>query len=62
MLTGYKTYIIAAVLLIGAALKFANIEIPGFTDHADAGSLLTVALGLVFARNGAKTEVKKLDE
>lgn len=61
MLAGYKTYIVAAFLIAAAALKMiAGIEIPSLTDTTDPGFLITTALGLVFARNGAKTEVKKL--
>lgn len=62
MLTGYKTYVVAAILLLVAALKFMGIEVPGVSDNSDPGALITMALGLIFARTGAKTEVKKLDD
>ena len=60
MLQGYKTYIVAVVLVVIAALKFMGIEIPGVSDNTDPGALISVALGLVFARNGSKTEVDKI--
>jgi hypothetical protein len=60
MLQGYKTYIVAVVLVVIAALKFMGIEIPGVSDNSDPGALISVALGLVFARHGAKTEVDKV--
>lgn len=59
MLSGYKTYIVAAVMLLIAALKFMGIEVPGVSDNSDPGALIAMAFGLVFARNGAKAEVKK---
>lgn len=62
MLQGYKTYIVAAVCVALAALKFLGIEVPGVTENTDPGTLITMALGLVFARTGAKTEVKKLND
>lgn len=62
MLSGYKTYIVAAFLVLAAGLKMiAGIEIPSLTDTTDPGALITIALGLVFSRNGAKTEVKRLE-
>ena len=61
MLTGYKTYIVAVVLLALAALKFIGIEVPGVSETSDPGALITMALGLIFSRIGAKTEAKKIE-
>lgn len=52
MLSGYKTYITAAVMVIIAGAKmFLGVDVPGFTG--DPGTLITAALGLIFARIGA---------
>jgi len=57
-LTGYKTYIVAVILVILAALSAIGIPVPGF--DMEPGAAVTMALGLVFSRNGAKTEAKKI--
>lgn len=57
-ITGYKTYIVAAVLLLIGALSFLGITIPGF--EGDPGLTISTAIGLIFGRVGARTEVRKL--
>ena len=52
ILVGYKTYITAALMLaIGVASLF-GITIPGFSDP---GTLITGAVGLIFARLAVPT-------
>lgn len=58
MFQGYKTYIIAAALVVLAALSALGFAVPGF--EMEPGAAITMALGLIFSRNGAKTEVKKI--
>lgn len=60
MLTGYKTYITAGLMVALAVAGLAGISVGDY--HPDPASLIMAAIGLVFARNGAKTEVKKLVE
>lgn len=56
-LQGYKTYIVAVALIILSTLHILGIDIPGVDPDA---LNLGAAIGLIFARNGAKTEVKKI--
>lgn len=59
-LTGYKTYILAALLLLLGGVEFVGIDVPGFTMSPQEA--IGLALGFIFARNGAKTEVKKISD
>lgn len=60
LLTGMKTYIVALILILVAGLNAVGIVVPGF--DMDPGAAIAMALGLIFARNGAKTEIKKLED
>lgn len=56
-LKGYKTYITAILIVLAAAAEqFLGVDLPGF--EMDVGTAVAVALGLIFARNGAKSEAK----
>jgi hypothetical protein len=57
LLTGWKTYILAALLILLGAAEFLGIDVPGFTMSPQEA--FGLAIGFIFARNGAKTEVKK---
>lgn len=57
MLTGYKTYITAGLMVALGAASIFGINIPGFT--ADPGTLIMSALGLVFARNATANATGK---
>lgn len=57
MLTGYKTYLTAGLMIIVAAASLLGVNIGDY--HPDPIALFTAAVGIIFARNGAKTEVKK---
>ncbi len=57
MLSGYKTYITAGLMLLVGVAKVAGFPIPGF--DVDPGALIGPALGLIFARLGATAEGKK---
>ena len=53
-LAGYKTYIVAAAMLLTGAAGLLGIDIPSFTGHAP-GSLVMEALAFLFLRQGLKT-------
>lgn len=57
-LSGYRTYIIAALIIAVGGVETLGIDIPFVT--ATPAELFTYALGLVFARNGSKNDVKKI--
>lgn len=61
MLTGYKTYASAAVLVIMAiySIVFGDLPLVGHVDPGSAIMALLSGLGLTFARTGAKTEAAK---
>lgn len=56
-LAGYKTYLVAAVLLAIGALGVVGIPIPGF--EGDPGYAFATAIGLITGRAGAKSDVNK---
>ena len=53
-LTGYRTYIIAAVMLLTGLCGLLGIDVPTFTGHAP-GSLVMEALAFFFLRQGLKS-------
>ena len=57
-LSGYKTYIIAAAMLLTGIAGLLGVDIPSFTGQAP-GNLLMEALAFIFLRQGMKTEVGK---
>lgn len=58
ILSGYKTYILAAIILVCAAAEtFLGVDIPQF--NMGLGEAFTVALALVTGRHGAKVDVAK---
>lgn len=57
-LLGMKTYIVAALLILLAAVEFIGIDVPGF-DLAPQETI-AIAVGLIFARTGAKTEAARV--
>lgn len=54
-LSGYRTYIVAALMLLTGIARFAGIDIPA-VDGGSAGSLILEALAIIFLRKGLKTE------
>ncbi|HEX4296495.1 MAG TPA: glycosyl hydrolase 108 family protein, partial [Devosia sp.] len=55
-LSGYKTYIVAAAMLLTGLAGVIGIDIPNFTGTAP-GSLVMEALAFFFLRQGLKTNV-----
>lgn len=58
MLSGYKTYIIAALMLVLAGLNVVGIDVPG-VPPIDLGTAILTALGLFTARQGARSDAAK---
>ena len=58
-LSGYKTYILAALILISSAAEtlIPGLDIPGYS--MGLGEAIMVALALVTGRGGAKADVNK---
>lgn len=58
LLSGYKTYIVAAAMAIFAIAGLLGIEIPSFEGQAP-GNLLMEALAIFFLRQGVKSAAGK---
>ena len=53
-LSGYKTYIVAAAMLLTGVAGLLGVDIPNFTGQAP-GNLVMEALAFLFLRQGLKT-------
>ncbi len=56
LLSGYRTYIVAAVMLLVGLAGLVGIDIPTFDGHPPA-SLVMEALAFIFLRKGLKTDI-----
>jgi lysozyme family protein len=56
LLTGYKTYIVAALMLLIGIAGLLGIDVPTFDGHAPA-SLVMEALAFIFLRKGLKNDI-----
>lgn len=56
LLSGYKTYIVAAAMLLAAIAGLLGVDIPAF-DHTAPGNLLMEALAFIFLRKGLKGDI-----
>lgn len=56
VLTGYKTYIVGAAMLVAAAAQLLGVDLPAFDGHS-AGQLAMEAFAILFLRKGLKTEI-----
>ena len=56
LLSGYKTYIVAAVMLLVGVAGLLGVDIPSFDGHAPA-SLVMEALAFIFLRRGLKSDI-----
>ena len=52
-LDGFKTYLIAAAMVLAAIGQLVGVDIPSFDGHA-AGQLLMEGLAILFLRRGIK--------
>lgn len=55
-LSGYKTYIVAAFMLIAGLAQVLGIDLPTL-DSGSAGHLIMEALAVIFLRKGLKSEI-----
>jgi len=55
-LAGYRTYIVAAAMLLTGVVGLVGVDIPSFTGQAP-GNLVMEALAFFFLRQGLKTGV-----
>ncbi|HHB82048.1 MAG TPA: hypothetical protein ENK61_01120 [Devosia sp.] len=55
-LTGYKTYIVAIVMLLVGIGQMLGVTIPGF-DGQTSGQLIIESLAVLFLRRGIKNEI-----
>lgn len=53
-LDGYKTYLIAAAMLLAGLSQLVGLDLPSFDDEA-AGHLIMEAFAIIFLRRGIKT-------
>ena len=56
ILSGYRTYIIAAMMVLTALAQFAGVDLPGFADQS-AAQLLMEGLAIIFLRKGIKSDI-----
>lgn len=52
-LVGYRTYLIAAAMILAAATQLLGVDLPSF-DGQSAGDLLMQAFAIIFLRKGMK--------
>jgi len=53
VLDGFKTYIVAAAMVLAALGQLVGVDIPSFDGHA-AGQLLMEGMAIMFLRKGMK--------
>lgn len=56
LLSGYKTYIVAAAMLLAGLAGLLGVDLPAFDGHAPA-SLVMEALAFIFLRKGLKNDL-----
>ncbi|MET3896723.1 lysozyme family protein [Devosia sp. UYZn731] len=56
ILSGYKTYIVAAFMLIAGLAQMLGIDLPTL-DSSSAGHLIMEALAVIFLRKGLKSDI-----
>lgn len=57
MLTGYRTYVIAALMLISGVAQLLGVDLPTLEGQS-AGQLIMEALAIFFLRRGIKADIK----
>lgn len=58
ILSGYKTYIVAAFMLLAGLAQLLGIDLPAL-DGGGAGNLMLEALAIIFLRRGLKGDIGK---
>ncbi|MET3926174.1 glycoside hydrolase family 108 protein [Devosia sp. 2618] len=56
LLSGYKTYIVAALMLLAGVAQLLGIDLPAL-DGSSAGHLIMEALAVLFLRKGLKGDI-----
>lgn len=59
MLAGYRTYIIAAMMLLAGVCQAVGIDLPSF-DGQSAGQMVMEALAIIFLRKGVNSQANQL--
>jgi lysozyme family protein len=57
-LSGYKTYIVAALMLLAGLAQMLGLDIPAM-EGSSSGSLMLEALAILFLRRGLKGDISK---
>jgi len=52
-LVGYRTYLVAAAMILAAVTQLLGVDVPSF-DGQSAGNLLMEAVAIIFLRKGMK--------
>lgn len=52
-LVGYRTYLVAAAMILAAITQLVGVDVPSF-DGQSAGDLLMQAFAVIFLRKGMK--------
>jgi len=52
-LVGYRTYLVAAAMILAAVTQLLGVDVPSF-DGQSAGDLLMQSFALIFLRKGIK--------
>lgn len=52
-LVGYRTYLVAAAMILAAVTQLLGVDVPSF-DGQSAGDLLMQAFAVIFLRKGIK--------
>lgn len=58
ILSGYKTYIVAALMLLAGLAQMLGLDLPAL-EGGSAGSLILEALAILFLRRGLKGDIGK---
>lgn len=58
LLSGYKTYIVGAAMLIAALAQLLGVALPAL-DGQSAGDLLMQGLAIIFLRHGVTNAANK---
>lgn len=58
MLNGYKTYIVAALMLLAGIAQVLGIDVPAMDGNA-SGQMIMEALAVIFLRKGLKGDIAR---
>ena len=56
VLSGYKTYIVAALMLLAGLAQVMGVDLPAM-EGGSAGSLILESLAIIFLRQGLKGDL-----